>query len=392
MRLKPAIIACSLLANLVLAGFLVAAIVREPAPVAPKRPPKRDRAFRAPPRIPVDPQTWRELDDLTVPELVRRLREQHFPEAAIRAIVRARAREKYADRLHALALVIREQPFWTNPLRSVSRAERDLFRTIDREVRDAMGGDGDDSSSLTLARAMGPLPLDKLRKLEQINEDYRDITDDVRTAANGVLLPADLDQLALLEREKRADIEKLLTPEELEQYDLRTGRTADRLRWSLADFKPTEDEYLKLYRLRKAFDDQFPRPPSTPEQRAAYAAAEKDLSQRVAETLGTSRYDDYLRATDSTWRTNDRFARQNQIAPEVVPQLVAVEHEYAQRLHELDAANLGVDAQKAGLAALNAEATARLAPLLGASLNAYRRNSWWYGRLVQPPTDLGGFR
>ncbi len=65
---------------------------------------------------------------------------------------------------------------------------------------------------------------------------------------------ADREKLALLNRERRADLERVLTPEELFEYDLRQGPTAMRLRSQLAAFQPTEEEYRAIFTVQHALD------------------------------------------------------------------------------------------------------------------------------------------
>jgi hypothetical protein len=116
------------------------------------------------------------------------------------------------------------------------------------------------------ATAPGEHPLtpeEKAAALERIKRDY----DEIRTkaaadyAAAGAAFPGGLSaflrQLALLERERRADYLKVLTPAELEELEMRDSHAGDVVRSLLGDTGATPDQRRAVFELQRDFDDRY---------------------------------------------------------------------------------------------------------------------------------------
>src|SRR5581483_2770914 len=116
----------------------------------------------------------------------------------------------------------------------IAGQQRAIYRELNEALRQLVGPDfnnASDAERQNLRRRFGDLAPGKIDALQQITSDYQDLMIEVRNAARGangiaMLLPDDREKLSYLEREMRADITKVLTPEELDAYDLRTSRTA----------------------------------------------------------------------------------------------------------------------------------------------------------------------
>src|SRR5205085_9281385 len=107
------------------------------------------------------------------------------------------------------------------------------------------------------------------------------------------------------QKEMEKKVKALLTPEEALQYDLRLSMTATMLRSQIDGFNPSEDEFLKVYQLKKNFDDQFSplaRVDEKDEDTKKREAAEKILNSQIKEAIGETRYADYERAQDYTFQ------------------------------------------------------------------------------------------
>lgn len=71
-------------------------------------------------------------------------------------------------------------------------------------------------------------PREKTRQLQSIAADYRELAEQIYARSSGIIPPEDREKLGLLEQEKNADLAKVLTPPELEEYQQRSSDT-DRL-------------------------------------------------------------------------------------------------------------------------------------------------------------------
>lgn len=104
---------------------------------------------------------------------------------------------------------------------------------------------------------------EKNARIEKIRRDYEEMRTKVSAdyAAAGAAFPGGLNgflrQLALLEREMRADIAQVLTVSELEDYEMRETTTGKNLAQRLAGLSLAEDTQRAVFRLMREFDDRF---------------------------------------------------------------------------------------------------------------------------------------
>ncbi|MEO7414293.1 MAG: hypothetical protein ABIZ81_13140 [Opitutaceae bacterium] len=116
-----------------------------------------------------------------------------------------------------------------------------------------------EEARVLLRRQVGDLPADKLNRLANIEQDYSLMAQELRAnSRGGPPSPADSEKLALLEKERRADIAKLLTSEELLEFQMHYSPTSNRMRRDLALFKPIESEYRALFPILDTVEQQFP--------------------------------------------------------------------------------------------------------------------------------------
>src|SRR5258707_692709 len=87
-----------------------------------------------------------------------------------------------------------------------------------------------DDVSATQRRQFGNLSRQKVDSVQRIEDDYSEMTSAIRAAMAGITLPEDRDKLALLAREKHADLAAVLTPGELADYELRSSPITSLLR------------------------------------------------------------------------------------------------------------------------------------------------------------------
>ena len=86
------------------------------------------------------------------------------------------------------------------------------------------------------------------------------------------------------------------------------------MRMQLAGFEPTEQEFLELFKKRKAYDDEFGMPGMTAlgkSEKEKADAAKKELDAQVKASLGDTRYTDYERSQDYNFQSIYRVADKN---------------------------------------------------------------------------------
>ncbi len=130
-----------------------------------------------------------------------------------------------------------------------------------------------------------------------------------------------------LEKQKEAELAKILSPEELEDYQLRTSSVANTLRSQMVGFEASKEEFRQLFRLQKTFEDQFSSAfnPTDENQlgirEKAQDQAQLALQEEMKKTLGEKRYNEYQRAQDVGYRSLaqlvDRYQGSSDLAGKV---------------------------------------------------------------------------
>jgi len=338
-----------------------------PAPVARRAPPEHSKL-------------WTALANDDLATLIARLRAAGFPPAVIREIIRANVSARYSARLRALTDPDPDTPFWRLPSQfataGASTKRNEEINQLQREraklLRDLLAGDLFATGDVTAAqrRQFGDLPRPKIDQLQRVEDDYAEMNAAVRSAMNGIMLPEDRDKLALLNREKQADLAAILTPEELADYTMRSSPITAILRTRLGAFDPTEDEYRAIFRVQQSLNDQFPSG-SLVTDFESRQAAQKQLEAQLQSTLGDARYADYSRATNREFQQLSRLAERANLPAETAVQAFGARDSVAQESNRIfnDAA-LSYDDKKAALQSLAQNTRAQLLATLGPTAGA----------------------
>lgn len=295
------------------AVFLTRALRSGPTPTATPYPvfhdkrPARDTAETIPTFSATD---WSALENAS-PTAVTFLRQLGLSDPQIRAVVRAEVDARYVDRERALR---RPPAYWERTFspQSVARLEKvtdpaaalALAQQKENELHHILGNLYEPADP-ALRRLASYLPFEKARQLKRISDDYRLLAYKAGGGGGPLQLPKPRGHAVYLEEQQRADIEALLTPEELRAYDLRTSRAANFLR-ALAGFNPTEQEFVALYDIRK----------SAGSLGASREESDRLIEQQTRAFLGEKRYAEYTRAQDPDFRVHHRLARELQLPPE----------------------------------------------------------------------------
>lgn len=386
MKIPPRLLAVSLVAN----AALLAAFALQPALIPPSL-----RDFFAPGSNPTTSSTpspvaaqntktklWTTFHSDNLATLVARLRAAGFPDRAIRVMVQAEIGARYDARLEELSRSELTAPFWKTRA-STGMNARNLaeFARLSAEraklTHDILGqlatGDSNDGDSAR-RRQFGSLPLAKIDQLERINQDYIDLNREVMMARNGMFLSEDREKLALLEREKRADLAALLTPEELADYGMRNSVVTARLRDTFGVFHATDDEFRTIYQIEQAHSDSGGIANSgigmTTDERAALedqrAEAQAAMEIELKAALGDQRYAEFTRAGSRDYQLMIRLAERENLPVDAANQAFEARSRLSQESNRIaDDESLSYDQKRAAFAALAQETRARYVAALG---------------------------
>lgn len=324
--------------------------------------------------------------------MVARLRAAGFPPSALRAFVWARVNEQMAAKRKAMLSAADDTPFWKVKRPAFDSkfmiAQREFFEEQSKLVKAVLGPDAveeNDFSAFFRKRQYGDISRDKEEKLQRVTGDYNDLRNTIYAETSGMLMPEDREKLAYLEKEMRQDLAEILTPTEMENYELRSSTAANDLRYQLTTFQPTEAEFRALFQATRIVDEKFGsgQMGMTLDQRQQRTAA---LNEQAKLALSPERYAQFAQATDPANSTLNRIVSRYNLPETIVPQVNAVQKDIQQRvaaLRQLPAAQQTEQAQ-----ALQKEATNKLQPLLGdTAFQAYRiYGGQWLDQITRPPT------
>jgi hypothetical protein len=270
---------------------------------------------------------WSALESDDLPGLVARLRAAGFPPALVRAIISAQVDRRFQARLKALASGV-ETPYWqptalssfNNPKYFEERQQ--AYRDRSRLLRELLGEQALASAGVDPTQAQrqqfGDLSKAKIETVQRINDDYAEMVSQVRAATQGIMLPEDRAKLALLEREKRADLAAILTPAELEDYEMRSSPATMRLRSALSLIDASEAEFRAIFRIQQPFTEILY--PSggmggmmTMEIRQRRDDAQKQVNEQLKATLGAARFAEFARAQHFEFQQLARLTQRENI-------------------------------------------------------------------------------
>jgi hypothetical protein len=308
------------------------------------------------------------------------LRTAGLPDETVRAVVSSTIWGRYRDRINILQPKPdpnapwwkQEQDWWGNKLTREQRAE---MRRLQREATDEsirlLGPDKDPRSGWQDPR-FGFLTDAKRKDVQEIEQDYQDLLQEAQQDMQGFTLPSDVEKIRFLQEEKKRDIAALLTPQELADYELRMSPTAQQLRWKMAKFDGTEEEYRKIFAVQQAYDstqqfDAWGNPLNTASQDwEKHQQAQKQVNAQIKDALGSERYADYMRSQNHEYQQLATAAKRLSLPPETAIQVFNLRHELSSESQRIaDNANLTTEQKKQALVALSKKTRDQVRASLG---------------------------
>lgn len=383
MKLFPLLLGASLLGNVIVllaAGTRLIEYSRAPASPVPS-------AVRAE-SLPDQPNAWSALANGDLAEQLARLRDEGFPPRIVRAIMVAQIRAQFRARRDALELAERETPFWLAQADARLQAEQRAFaREEQKLLNELLGREAHEESLLEMRRGLPPeFSAATVEQVAAIRERYEAQRQELYAANRGVFSTDAQKRMEAIDKAMREELTAVLSPQEFEAYELRQSRTAQQLRYTLANFDATEQEYLALFRLQHAYNTHFGNfaIPSSPEGSRLRAEAARKLAADIQATLGPARYADYERATDDSYRRTSQVIARLQLSEETARAVYEIERTTRERLAQLR--QLAPAERTAQIKVLAGEAESKLAGQLGTTgLRVYQEYAGGWLKSLSPP-------
>jgi hypothetical protein len=403
MKLPWIILAASFVANAVMIGALVTRphlaplAIREwlhpDAVAAEKAEIQREMAARDERRAQADAERvarerstlWSRLHDDDLPTLVKHLRDAGFPHRVIRSMVEAEVNRRSLPRLRAIMGQSEDTPFWkAQSMHGLNQltAWNQLTRDRSRQVREALGPEflaTENAESGAQKQQFGSLSPVKAQAVQQITDDYADMMNQVQTAAGEIMLPEDREKLAYLARERSADLAAILTPEELEQYEIRTSVVTARMRNVMTAMDATEEEFRLLYRIHEPYKNVLFGRTSTAVLSSMQDEAWAKIDAAAKAALGEKRFSEFLRASDDEYQRLSRIAQREKIPLERALDAYAVrDRSLKESMRIFNDSTLSAEQKRSALQSLAHATRTQLLNTLGIGAgNAYTKSATW---------------
>lgn len=327
---------------------------------------------------------WAQVSSPDHSTLIANLRKAGLSPKLLRAIAIALVEEKYRSSMIEAYEAGENTPYWktTNVFYGGDKrlmVRHQLDQKIAKEVNALLGNSHNvvtPEMASSLRKRYGNLSQDKLQKLIRIQEDYNELHSPFETGAT--MLPADREKFALLRKEQRADIEKLLTTEELFEYDLRNSSVGDKIKRETADLlNLSEMEYRALFSLFQSIENQMPTETGSNhlEINQARESAEAKIQDQIKTALGEARYADYTQVKDRQASLENRLVVRLGLSLSTAAQLVGLRNEYRDLSKAISTDRSLTPEQKAEqITALNKDSESKITSLIGQrGLEAYQQ-------------------
>ncbi len=283
---------------------------------------------------------WRSVESEDYKKYIANLRAIGCPEETIRDIIIADVNKLYAPKLAALNRPATEYKYW-EPQRNfgsvMDKDKQQQMRDIAKEkkalLQELLGVDSEEEARKLYGgtdyyeRMSGFLPKEKRESVRELVQKFSDLEQDVYRKSDGHMDAEDAKELLKIRNDRRAELAKVLTPQELLEYELRNSQTASQMRYDLTAFEPSEEEFRKVFKARVEFDSEFgPNYGGTQdaEQMKKRAEAQRKLDEALKAELGDQRYAEYKQASDYAYRELARVAARYELPKETAKKVWAI--------------------------------------------------------------------
>jgi hypothetical protein len=415
----------SLLANLGLCGWIAwelhppadplpqAAPVTVLPPVPEKSLPPEPRVQAATTPVPARiPFHWNQVESTNYLTYIEHLRAIHCPERVIRFLITSELEDLYVQQRQQLlapwqalvwdeaARALRSPNKWIRQMESIGKEiekkDNQLKEEKDKLLKVLLANSAvpPTTNSPNPSRApetlAGYLSEEKQQQIMDLERNYSKRANEIRQANRGKPdseLRAQLDEVT---RQKRAEIQTLLTPEEYDEYRLRTSSAAS-LRYQVYGFETTPEEFRELVRKKMEFDEAHPAPQGDSAvaraQREEWQKTRAQLDAQYTSVLGADRFAAFQRAQEGDYQDILRVVERCELLPATAVQVFDIKRAAEASVQQLrQKANLSQEQRGVAFEAIRRETEQAVRQAMGdRGFQTYLRyRGEWLSRMAQP--------
>jgi hypothetical protein len=299
-----------------------------------------------------------------------------------------------------------ETKFWEqrnhfyNPASQPTKEQRAQLRALHKEefalLKSLLGDDVQeqmekDSGNDWMEKNFAFIPKELREQVQDLDEQMNEDKQAIYAQNEGSFDAYQQEDLRKVEKKYHDELAKILTPDQLLEWDLRHSDTANQLKNDLSAFDPSENEFRALFQYNQTKADLSQQrnpdddsPPPTAEEKKALQEKQKALDDELAQAVGTNRVAEYKLEQDYGYRN---------LIDSGVPKASVFALDDMKKQAQ-DAANkirrdksLNPDQRTAALAAIRAETQNSLNGLLDdKQIKHYvSQGGWWLNNIAPPP-------
>lgn len=271
---------------------------------------------------PTAPFSWAELESADYKDYIARLRSFGVPEGVIRDIIIADVAKLYRPRLAALRTKPDETKFWkgnANLMNANSTpAQRQQIAALQREqselIRTLLGKNVYEEIAAANGYARdkdpfyGSMTEEQRDRFQDLERRQSEMVSEIYTKAGNYVDRETQLEINAVKKKYRDEMAGFLSPEQIEQYQLRFSDVASNMRYQLSYFEPNEAEFRAVFKYKQALEEADTAiDPATlrqdPAEMQARLAKRRELETALADSLGPDRAKELKMAEDYSTRS-----------------------------------------------------------------------------------------
>ena len=352
---------------------------------------------------------WSQLEAADYKEYIARLRAFGVPEKVVRDIIIADVNKLYRPRFAVLLppKKPKNEKFWetrnwgyNSGREQATKEQRAQTLALQKEqanlIKELLGADVYEQISKESGypdhteRMYGKLDKEQREKISDMQQKFQEEQSAIYAKADGYVGQDTQAELEALRKKHRAELATVLTPEQLEEFELRSSQVSQRMKWELSSFEPDEKEFRAIHAHKQAMEElnsarNTEGTPITPEGQKEMREKQKALDASLAETLGTNRVAEYKLMEQYEYR-NLLDAGVPKESVFKIPDIKKEAESAASKLR--NDKSLTQEQRTAALQAIKNETTKTLADLLGSRrANYYQQSGGYWLRNIAPESN-----
>ena len=331
--------------------------------------------------------SWAALYSTNLFEYVQNLRRFGFPQDAVNTVILAEINKLFANQEQPFRFLLSQTYFPASEvLQTRMEARLELLKLQEEKnklVHQVLGFDlmSEESalpaSNSKVHSALKTLPEDKRARVAFIVEWFD--AQQQAISEKPFLFPNDRKALAEVEASRQKELSSVLTTAELQEFGSKTSKLADHLRMETAVFKPTEEEFKEMYRIKSEVIARYGDPQSfdmlDQSSQSKIQAASGETESKIKTLLGRDRYLEYKRAQDWSYQTLVALLEGSKVPIETINEIYGYKRAFAVKTYEIEQMSASPEEKKEAKVAYSREVAQQMEEKMGKqSFIHYRMN------------------